>query len=221
MSYVSISRDLTHEVGAFIRNLAQLELNSMSSFDRIREDAMKDDAFQHMLDAALWGDLLDLKPRLEKFSFPARVDLQLACSRPVDDGTFDTFTTELQIERFPVPITCKTSGYGYLDLKIDTGLHPLLIEARDLAVLRRECSKRWEKVQAQVLKFLGSCKSLNEAIKLWPDVRRYIPKDYLKRVDTKVEKTKTKSSGADALAGMDMDMVNTSLVLARMAGASL
>jgi DNA polymerase elongation subunit (family B) len=108
-----------------------------------------------------------------------------------------------------------------LDLKIDTGLHPLLIEARDLAVLRRECSKRWTKVQDQVLKFLGSCKSLNEAIKLWPDVRRYIPKDYLKRVDTKVEKTKTKSSGADALAGMDMDMVNTSLVLARMAGASL
>ena len=221
MSYVSISRDLTQEVGTFIRNLANHELNSMDSLDRIREDAMKDESFRQMLDDVLWGEYIDIKPRLEKFSTKARLDLSLACTRTVGDGTFDTFTTELRIDNVPVPLTRKNNSYGYLDLAIDTGLHPLLIEARDLAVLRRECSKRWEKVQDQVLKFLGSCKSLNEAIKLWPDVRRYIPTDYLKRVDTKVEKTKTKSAGADALAGVDMDMVNTSLVLARMAGASL
>lgn len=221
MSYVSISRDLTSEVGTFIRNLANTELNSMSNFDRIVEDAKTDDAFKQMLDNILWGEYLDLQPRLEKFSTKCRLDIAIACTRTIADGTFDTFTQELRIDNVSVPLTRKSNTYGYLDVAIDPNTHPLLLEARDLALLRRECSKRWEKVQDQVTKFLGSCKSLNEAIKLWPDVRRYVPSDYLKRVDTKVEKTKTKSSGADALAGMDMDMVNTSLVLARMAGASL
>jgi len=222
MSYVSISRDLTLEVSNFITGLANTELNSMSNFDRIVEDINKDESFKQMLDNIMWGEYIDLQPRLETFSLKGRIDLQIACTRTIADGTFDTFTTELRVNNVSVPVTSKAKfGYGYMELPIDAEMHPLLLEARELALLRRECSKRWEKVKEQVTKFLGSCKSLNEAIKLWPDVRRYVPTEYLKRVDTKVEKAKTKSSGADALAGMDMDMVNTSLVLARMAGASL
>jgi len=69
---------------------------------------------------------------------------------------------------------------------------------------------------------VSKCKSLNEAIKLWPDVQRYVPKQFLDRVAKKAEKSAgAASQGAEALKGIDVDMVNTSVVLARMAGATV
>jgi hypothetical protein len=65
---------------------------------------------------------------------------------------------------------------------------------------------------------LGACKSLNEALKLWPDVRIYIPKEFLERVERKVERT-TNSGGAEAIKKVDTDAAVSAAAIARMMGA--
>jgi len=48
------------------------------------------------------------------------------------------------------------------------------------AKMRTEIAERWRKVETQVREFLNNCKSLNEALKLWPDLKVYIPDEYVR-----------------------------------------
>jgi hypothetical protein len=51
-------------------------------------------------------------------------------------------------------------------------------------------------------------------------VVRYVPKQYIDKMNVKTEKQEKKASSAmEALKAIDMDAVNASTVLARMAGA--
>lgn len=52
-----------------------------------------------------------------------------------------------------------------------------------------ECVNRWNEVQDKVLGFLKSFSTLNQAVKAWPAVKLYIGKDYIDRMETKVERT--------------------------------
>ena len=67
------------------------------------------------------------------------------------------------------------------------------------------------------MKFLEACKSLNEGLKLWPDLKYYIPEQYLKKVAEKVEKKKRPSEALDALKEIDVDQIVANAVMARMA----
>lgn len=60
---------------------------------------------------------------------------------------------------------------------------------------------KWEDIRDKVLDFLDSVKSLNEAAKLWPDIRLYIPQEYLTKLDEKreVAQRKTKERNDNAL----------------------
>jgi hypothetical protein len=47
---------------------------------------------------------------------------------------------------------------------------------------------RWEKIKVDIDEFLQKCKSLNEAVKLFPGVRMYIHYDDRERLDRKLER---------------------------------
>jgi sugar-specific transcriptional regulator TrmB len=78
---------------------------------------------------------------------------------------------------------------------------------------------RWLKVRKQIVNFLKSCKSLNEALKLWPDVRIYIPDEFIKRVERKVEREVSISKAASALANVDTDAAISAAMTARLMGS--
>lgn len=77
-------------------------------------------------------------------------------------------------------------------------------------------SSRWEKVKFDVLDFVQHSKSLNEALKLWPQLEVYIPESYLQKVEAKVSKSKASSHAAEILAKMDTNTAIMSAVSAQM-----
>lgn len=79
-----------------------------------------------------------------------------------------------------------------------------------------EITTRWNKVESDIASYLQGSKSLNEAIKLWPQVAVYIPKDYLDKVAVKAERSPTASRAAELLASIDVDTAVMSAVTARM-----
>jgi len=82
-----------------------------------------------------------------------------------------------------------------------------------------DINERWTKVDKQILDFLGKCKSVNEALKLWPQVEMYIPKSYIGRVNEKRDRNpSTPSQAAEALKAMDTEHLTTAAVISRMSG---
>jgi hypothetical protein len=114
-----------------------------------------------------------------------------------------------------------TGGYGsYRKLTQEEAKAPELAEYFAAMIASHEIKQRWDKIRLQVLNFLDECKSLNEALKLWPQLNMYVPKDYLDRVAEKAEAKPKESRAADALKNLDTNLAVSSAVIARMSGAS-
>lgn len=80
---------------------------------------------------------------------------------------------------------------------------------------------KWNKVGTDVMNFLTSCKSLNEALKLWPDVRIYIPQSYIDKAEEKTVKAKAAESKAmEILKQIDTDHAVSSAVMVRILQAN-
>jgi hypothetical protein len=86
---------------------------------------------------------------------------------------------------------------------------------------QRVINNKWKKVTEDVMSFLDSCKSLNEALKLWPDLRVYIPDDYINKAEEKTVKAKAAESKAmEILKQIDTDHAISSAVMVRILEAS-
>jgi hypothetical protein len=93
-----------------------------------------------------------------------------------------------------------------------------------------EIRGRWLKVYEQVTAFLKANTTLNKALELWPDVRVYIPEEYLERVARKTERTATgtpvprvkpsEQEALEALKAVDTTLALSSAVSARLVSAS-
>ena len=139
-----------------------------------------------------------------------------------DDGRHVEAQVTLQCANLPRHSQVDLNGrmnYGYT-VEVDASEHPYFGEIIAYNINCKEIAARWEAVQTQVSSFLNACKSLNEALKLWPDLRRYVGAEYLAKVAEKAEKpVKDQSAALARLAAMDMENIAVSNVLARMAGA--
>jgi hypothetical protein len=104
---------------------------------------------------------------------------------------------------------------AYLREHIDMfGAKEILAKAEQGAELE-QISNKWNKTEEQVMLFLGKCKSLNEAIKLWPQVALYIDEEDMERFNRKVER----KAREDVLEGIDTDELTAHAIAAKLAGA--
>jgi hypothetical protein len=85
----------------------------------------------------------------------------------------------------------------------------------DRVELNAEIKARWAKVEGDIMAFLGKCKSLNEALKLWPGVKMYIPREYIERVERKVER---KVREKEILDDTPVDTLTAAAIAARLSG---
>jgi hypothetical protein len=75
---------------------------------------------------------------------------------------------------------------------------------------------KWDKVEKDILEFLGKCKTLNEAVRLFPGVRMYVQRDDLERLDRKVERFSERKKIVQEMA---TDELTAAAIAARLAGA--
>jgi len=80
---------------------------------------------------------------------------------------------------------------------------------------RDEINAKWAKTYGDISKFLSKCKSLNEALKLWPGLQLYVPSQYIERVNTKVER---KARETEIIATVDLEELTANAIAAKLSG---
>jgi len=95
-----------------------------------------------------------------------------------------------------------------------TGAYELL-QKTEQAITLKEIDLKWQKTLEQVNLFLSKCKSLNEAIKLWPQVALYIEDEDMERFNKKVER----KAREDVLENIDTDELTAVAIAAKLSGA--
>jgi hypothetical protein len=92
-----------------------------------------------------------------------------------------------------------------------------LLQRWDDAVIEKAIDARWEKVKTDITEFLGKCKSLNEAVKLFPGVRMYIHYEDLQRLDKKIERP---TQRAKIVEEVDTEGLTAAAIAAKLAMAA-
>lgn len=171
---------------------------------------------------AVWKQHLPLMAQMPK-EWMGEVDnasLRTTSTVTGEDGVERTVRSGVSLSFRPyLRIPPKQSAYG---LTIDTTPDDPMIKdtvAYDHTIA--EITARWNKVEHDIVWFLQECKSLNEALKLWPDIRIYVPSHYLAKAEEKTAKAKAAESRAmEILKEIDVDHAVSSAVMVRMLEAS-
>lgn len=206
MAYVAISGEFIDRVKRKVYSMHQAELGILGGFDQ----KVSPDSSLYL--ETVWGEHLNLRS-----SLPDRWKRHTDCLNirfKMEDG-------KVVNHSFSLTGDGETPPYfdNYTHKPVDMN-HPEMREA--VAYYRRklEIDNRWMSVSDKVISYLHSCKSLNEAVKLWPDVVMYIDKQDLDRMGVKRERAK-ESAALEALKSLDTDELVGAAVIARMSGAQV
>lgn len=214
MAYVAISSGLRDNVRRIINTMEEAEHKALGE----NPEVYIDEHSTWFIDRA-WGEHIHLKnaiPREWKSSDTYRAWVTIIGGA----GMFEvSFTYRNERVLYVYPPNHKTSNIA--DINIDDPDVPQEVRTKfEHLMLKAEVTQRWDAVRGQVMDFLQNCKSLNEAIKLWPDLEHYIPKEYMTRMLAKNERSKSESKALEILSGIDTQSVMAAAVMARMASAA-
>lgn len=218
MSYVSISDNLLYNTRCIIESMQRAEVSKLAE---VNLDLDSNSPFVQRL---IWGEHAHLKALVpESWLASARAfDVRYNYEHVSDSGvhTDDYLQLTIQLEQsIPVPRDITDSNHRRIVSELDADIPPNFKAWMDDRAERRVINNRWSKVQSDVKSFLKSCKSLNEGLKLWPQLAMYIQKSYLDVVAHKPAKAKSAESGAAAmLAGIDTNALVGAAVIARISG---
>jgi hypothetical protein len=172
--------------------------------------------------AMVWGDHIKLKDVIPHDWMGEINSAYLGCKyERQQDGQISTWGQVSVSLTFnpPLPTPPKAETY-HRRFTVDQD-HPMLVPLIDYEIAVRGVNAKWDKVFNDLATFLRSCKSLNEALKLWPDCRLYIDRDYLDKVEQKTERgTPSASRAAEALKNIDTNQAVASLVELRILQAN-
>lgn len=217
MAFVAISQKLREDVRIQIRSKQQQELALIAkpSMPVVQAD-------DYRLVEKFWGEhahLRDVVPKewckkIDSVQFQTQYERE-----PGNPDSIHTLNVAIGIMggyTRGAP-TCETY-YPRVGVPADT---PEVAEHVAAAQQEWAIVSKWSKVGTDVMNFLTSCKSLNEALKLWPDVRIYIPQHYIDKAEEKTVKAKAAESRAmEVLKQIDTDHAVSSAVMVRILQAN-
>lgn len=219
MATVYITQQLSSEVSSVIKRMREAEIitNNAEVGKPIELDTSE------FLTKAMWGSHLHLKDQMPEEWLSINSGPTLNVHVPIDEAgnkvvhaiTFrnQKVTNRPNNDRWSEPkIACKKA---YLEANAHMSGVQNVLNYLDRVELNAEIKARWAKVEGDIMAFLGKCKSLNEALKLWPGVKMYIPKDYIERVERKVER---KVREKEILDDTPVDTLTAAAIAARLSG---
>jgi hypothetical protein len=112
---------------------------------------------------------------------------------------------------------CKLSLNDVRAMPEDTPGRAEILQRWENEMIVRSINERWSKVTKDVTEFLDKCKSLNEAVKLFPTVRMYIHPQDLERLDRKVERP---SQRRKLVEEIDADGLTAAAIAAKLMAAA-
>jgi hypothetical protein len=216
MAFVGISDTLVGEVRSVIHSMAQKEVNSLGDCPPIK--LIGDESFVTEGLNELWNDAPHLQSQMPHDWCRSWSAIRLILRvKPAPDNLFEVSVDAGLPSTFYGPPKASAAPVASVEAETVDELPEVVQENVRWRMNKKDVEQRWNKVDSDIRKFLRECKSLNEALKLWPDLRVYIPKHFLTRVDTKPERNKSVSSAAAALQNIDTTAAMSAAVIARMA----
>lgn len=218
MAYVAISGDFIARVERKINGMKRAELNTIGG-----QPEVTCSGHEPFVTKAMWGEHAHFKDVIPSnwCSSGDRMDIKFHIpdqyrdankTEPVMYGSSIKFTND-NIKRPP-----RFNNYENLEV---SNTEPVLSELVQWVSKQHEINERWNGVERKIKEFLRSCKSANEAIKLWPDIKMYFDNYDIERLENKPGRTETKSAAAEVLAGIDTSEVMSAAVIARLSGAQV
>lgn len=213
MAYVAISRDLIGRVSSKISGMENAEVKALGEEPKVVMNPEHPTITQ-----MLWGEHANLRNLMPKEWVNTTDSIYgvLDIDTGGQDITRYRYNFALSSEAIAPP---NYSRYGG-NLKHMSPDVPEFREIYEFAKRRVEITNRWNNVKSKVTAFLDQCKSLNEAVKTWPDVALYVDKSDLERLEVKRGKAEKSSAAKEALASMNVDELVGAVVIARMSGAA-
>ena len=214
MSYVASNPSTRQQIHYQIDRMKENEYKLFGE-----EPPLKIDPASDWLEHLVWGEHQPLKSLIPTDWMAQHERVIINVKGSVDDeGTEHEYRLNFTFEdliNFPPGAV----GYEAYDMHLAEAPQELLdVVLPHIKYLqnRRECAARWNKVKKDVNTFVERCKSLNEAVKLWPDVRNYIPTRILDKLDEKKDKA-AKRDTSSILDGIDIDELTTAAVVSKLA----
>jgi hypothetical protein len=218
MAFVAISKDFMSRVESKISNMCRAELKTLGD-----KPVLALNPADPFFINTVWKEHAHLYPLMPKEWVGKHAEVSMRFKVPEASFTdeaknnfgFKAAATGSQGFFFP-------PNHAYYDTVVCDPHSPVMASILEYAVKYKEIEQRWETVSTKVVQFLRACKSANEAIKLWPDVKTYFDTEDVKRLDVKVIRSGSKeSAAAAALANIDTNEMMSAAVIARLSGAQV
>lgn len=220
MALVRITTKLVDEVRNQCEHMRVAEVNQyVGGFDTTFSGQLNNEFLERML----WGEHLHLANQIPEKWLTKSDSLSAELNKKNEEGQI---TASLSINFRDVKIRLRPGYAGYnrlminmnaLDQYADTfTIIEQLRESMDKHIRTMEISRKWDKTKEEVTVFLRKCKSLNEAIKLFPAIVMYVPKSYQAEVERKI--TREKVDRSDLLSDAQAEELTAAAVAARLAG---
>jgi hypothetical protein len=215
---VRISGELKYDVAHHIdHRLKPKDYKLEFGVERIT-DNFKMPATHPIIPKITWGEHLALKelmPRdwLESLgSYGSDTLLRLH----VEENS-KSFSFEVKLQGDAKSLTVPPSCGSCHRFTVPSNICPEIKGFFDLKVREEELNLKWNKIKQDIRAFLDSAKSLNAALKAWPNLRAFIPDEYLERVDAKVERKASVEAMEKKLAEIDRDTATAAVTAAILA----
>lgn len=212
--YVAITSRLIDDVISQINLMRNKELDSMPT-----HALSKSQLLARRIQDKYWSDRQHLMPQIPVEWMDKSKSCALTIHWTDENAQVKKAFTSFEFDN-PLLLPPKSNAYR-MDFEVNLNYETdeeLRAEFRKVTQ-RSEAEAKWAGVKEQVVAFLRKCKSLNEALKLWPHVALYIPKGDLARAEEKREKREKKvveSDAMEALKAIDTDQLVAAAVGARM-----
>tara|TARA_R110000868_G_scaffold385447_1_gene653355 strand:+ start:116 stop:769 length:654 start_codon:yes stop_codon:yes gene_type:complete len=216
MAYVAISQALINETEANINRMKDRERSQLP----VPADELKMNHDDPLAIQIAWGQHVHLKSTLPD-EWTQTVSNICVCITYDFNGAPRDVSFNIRpkdSKEFHVPYL-RSNGYSSMNVKMSEHDSFAQSYASALIIHRRsvdEINVKWNDIKEQVIKFLRSAKSLNEALKLWPALALYISDTYISRVNDKVSRGATVSKAAEILAQMETDNITAAAVSSKL-----
>lgn len=220
MSTVYITKDLSNKIASKINQMRNQELETeVPTYNKpvIAEDSQ-------LLMQLTWGDHLHVFPQLPKtwIKSSCAQDIEVFVDEGGELKTSYRITIAGLTDYYERPCTDRrwsgprpTCTQAWLQTKLHMQGAQAILDQLAVSELCAAINSKWEQVNKDIDLFLDRCKSLNEALRLWPALKLYIPADFIARVEHKAERQIREIPATDAI---DFEGLTAAAIAAKLLG---
>lgn len=233
MALVRISKDLINHVEGRISQLRHAEINEVP-MPPTEFASTPGDGVEPLATQILWGEHLHLKSLMPGDWVRKAERIQFVTTYTHDDGRAETSAmVSFTGANVPVPPGVNLGWSAGVTVPVpydiveqavadeQSTFHKAARKVMDIVEREkhgRKVTKAWTERQQQIVLFLNKCKSLNEAIKLWPEVKLYVPQHFIATVETPVVRSQAVVRKERVMENVDTDGLTAAAIAARLAG---